>query len=290
MPLSVTYDPAARVFYGGTRQCTPLMDRLAPARAAGFSAVSVWPGDMRGLRADDVAKAVQDAGLIVSEIELITNWLPPHASGESAFGKFLSAMTADRVLPLAVELGASTVSVAELFGLEYDRRFMAKHFGELCDKAAAHGVRVALEFVPTGGVPGLAEAMEIIDEAGRANGGLMVDAWHFFRSDSSLAQLASLPGDRIFSVQLNDAPAMPEADLTLGMMNRLIPGDGELDLKGFMQAVAATGTSAFLGVEVFSKDLDQLPTDLAAQRCAAALDHCLNFTTSTLDISQTGRI
>lgn len=290
MTPSGAFIPAARVFYGGTRQCTPLLDRLAPARAAGFAAVSVWPGDMRGLHTDEVVSAVKDAGLFVSEIELVTNWMPPHASGESAFGKFLSSMTADRVLPLAVELGASTVSVAELFGLDYDRRLMAKHFGDLCDKAAAHGLRVALEFVPTGGVQGLAEAMEIIDTAGRANGGLMVDAWHFFRSGSSLDQLASLSGNRIYSVQLNDALAAPEADLAQGMMNRLLPGQGELNLKAFMQAIAATGTSAFLGVETFSKDLDQLPTEAVAQQCAAALETCLDFTALTSTNSRTGLV
>ncbi len=290
MTPSGALTPAARVFYGGTRQCTPLLDRLAPARAAGFAAVSVWPGDMRGLHADEVVSAVKDAGLFVSEIELVTNWMPLHASGESAFGKFLSSMTADRVLPLAVELGASTVSVAELFGLDYDRRLMAKHFGDLCDKAAAHGLRVALEFVPTGGVPGLAEAMEIIDTAGRANGGLMVDAWHFFRSGSSLDQLASLSGNCIYSVQLNDALAAPEADLAQGMMNRLLPGQGELNLKAFMQAIAATGTSAFLGVETFSKDLDQLPTEAVARHCAAALETCIDFTALTSTNSRTGLV
>ena len=290
MPLSGTSVPAARVFYGGTRQCTPLLDRLAPARAAGFTAVSVWPGDMRGLQTTDVAQAVSDAGLFVSEIELITNWMPPHATSESAFGKFLSAMTADRVLPLAVELGASVVSVAELFGLGYDRKLMAKHFGEVCDKAAAHGLRVALEFVPTGGVPGLAEAMEVIDTAGRSNGGLMVDAWHVFRSNSSLDLLASIPGDRIFSVQLNDALAAPEADLNHGMMNRLLPCAGELDLKAFMQAIAVTRTTAFLGVETFSKDLDQLPTDVAAHRCAAALDQCMNLVSMAQTHSPTGLV
>jgi sugar phosphate isomerase/epimerase len=199
-------------------------------------------------------------------------------------------MIADRLLPLAVDLGASTVSAAEPFGLDYDRRLMAQHFGELCDKAAAHGLRVALEFVPTGGVPGLAEAIEVIETAGRSNGGLMVDAWHVFRSNSSLDLLASIPGDRIFSVQLNDAPARPEADLTQGMMNRLLPGEGELDLKAFMQAIAATGTSAFLGIETFSKDLDQLPTDVAAHRCAAALDQCMNFVLMTQAHFPTGLV
>lgn len=269
--------PAHRVFYAGTRQCTPLLERLAPANAAGHTSISVWPGDLRGLDRAEVSDRIAAAGLVVSEVEIIGSWMPQHASADSPFGQFLSAMTPDRVCPVAVELGASTVSTAELFGLAFDGREMAKHFGEMCDKAAAHGVRVALEFVPTGGVPGLAEAWEIIDRAGRANGGLMVDSWHFFRSNSSLDALARIPGDRIFSIQLNDAPAEPEADLNIGMMNRLLPGDGGLDLPGFMQALAATGTNAFMGVETFSQALDAMPADAAAQACADGIDHCLRL-------------
>lgn len=265
----------ARVFYGGSRQCTPLLERLEPVRKAGFSAISVWPGDVRGLDRSEVRQAIADAGLFVSEVELITNWMPQHTETQSEFGKFLSSMSADRVLPLAAKLGASVVSTAELFGVPFDLDSIVGHFGTLCDAAADHGLRIALEFVPTGGVPALQEAMQVIDRAGRNNGGLMVDAWHFFRSNSSLADLAAVPGDRIFSIQLNDAPATPEPDLNVGMMSRLLPGQGEFDLTGFMAALAATGTEAFIGIEVFSKSLDRLSTQMAAQQCADALDDCL---------------
>lgn len=266
-----------RVFYGGSRQCSPLIDRLAPARDAGFTAVSVWPGDVRGMDRSDVRQAITDAGLFVSEVELITNWMPEHANGQSEFGQFLSSMTSARVLPLAAELGARVVSTAELFGLPFDLDRIAGHFGALCDEAAEYDLRIALEFVPTGGVPGLREAMQVIDAAGRDNGGLMIDAWHFFRSHSSLSDLAAVPGDRIFSIQLSDACATPEPDLNAGMLNRLMPGKGELDLAGLMRAAARTGTDAFIGIEVFSKALDSLPTSAAAKQCAQALDHCLSL-------------
>lgn len=223
-----------------------------------------------------VAKAIAAAGLFVSEVELVTNWMPQHATASSAFGEFLSTMTADRVFPIAAELGASTVSAAELFGLDVPASVTATHFGALCDQAAQHGLRVALEFVPTGGVPDLACALNVLDRAGRPNGGLMIDAWHFFRSNSSIDVLAKVPGDLIYSVQLNDARATPEQDLAAGMMNRLLPGDGELDLKSFMQAIAATGTNAYVGVETFSKPLDSMTTEQAAQRCADALNICLS--------------
>ncbi len=271
--------PKARVFYGGSRQCTPLLDRLAPARNAGFTAVSVWPGDIRGLNVADVRQSIAEAGLFVSEVELITNWMPEHAEGQNDFSKFLSAMTPQRVLPLAAGLGATVVSTAELFGLPFDLDRIAGHFGALCDQAADHGLRIALEFVPTGGVPGLREAMHVIERAGRANGGLMVDAWHFFRSNSALADLAAVAGDRIFSIQLNDAAATPEPDLNIGMMHRLLPGAGEFALAGLMRALAATQCDAFVGVEVFSKELDGLPTGEAARSCATALDLWLGHTT-----------
>ena len=59
------------------------------------------------------------------------------------------------------------------------------------------------------------------------------------------------------------------------MMRRLLPGAGELDLAGFMQALAATGTRAPIGIEAFSPALDALDITAATARCAAALDHCL---------------
>ena len=61
------------------------------------------------------------------------------------------------------------------------------------------------------------------------------------------------------------------------MMRRGLPGEGELDLRGFMQALAETGTNAPIGVETFSPELDALDTKAAMAKCAAALDYCLEM-------------
>jgi sugar phosphate isomerase/epimerase len=268
-------NPEHRTFFAGTRQVTPLLDRLAPARLAGFDAISVWPGDVTGHDRSHVRQAVAAAGLAITDVELIGNWLPGHAVATGAYAELMRPMTADYVLPIAAKLGAQTVSVAELTGLPFDPVEIARHFAALCDRAAEFALRLAIEFVPTGAIADLDRALEIVDRAGRGNGGIMLDSWHFFRSGSSLDRLARMPGERIFSVQLNDALAAPEADLNMGMVNRLLPGEGELDLAGFMQALAATGTRAPVGIETFSARLDALPVGEAIGECAAALDYCL---------------
>jgi sugar phosphate isomerase/epimerase len=101
-----------------------------------------------------------------------------------------------------------------------------------------------------------------VRRAGRANGGLIVDSWHFFRSNPDFDLLASIPGDRIFSVQIEDAPAKPSENLAIESLHgRLVPGDGELDLARFVAALPETSSERLIGPEVFSDDLWQLPAD-----------------------------
>lgn len=272
-----------RVLYAGSRLHTPVQERLAPARAAGFTALSIWPSDVRGMNLADLRAAIDAAGLTVTEVELIGNWLPEHAAAPDGAWRAVKWQTAARVLPIAAALGARTVSAAELFGAAFDGPAFAGHFRELCRAAADHGLAVALEFVPTGGVRSLSEAWEVVERADCPNGGLMVDSWHFLRSGSSLDQLARIPGDRILSVQLSDAPELPDPDLAREMTDRLLPGSGAVDWPGFMQALAATGTRCPIGVEAFNAALDAQPTDFAMQACAAALDACLALTDLTME-------
>jgi sugar phosphate isomerase/epimerase len=123
-----------------------------------------------------------------------------------------------------------------------------------------------------GGIRTLTEAWGIVEAAGRANGGLTIDAWHFFRSGSTLEQLARIPGERIHTVQLCDAPAAPQTDLWAELMTaRLLPGEGELDLSGLIRTLDAIGSTAPIGVEIFNtRQNDQPLTQIAQDWTAAA--------------------
>lgn len=268
--------PQQRVLYSGSQRLVPVLERLAPTRAAGFDAMSLWPSDVRDLDLAQVRAAVAAAGLAVSEVEVLCCWLPGQAEAPPSQWDMLKWQTPERMLPMAQALGAQTISAAELFGLPFDGPAMAASFKQMCARAADHGLRVALEFVPSGGIAGLAQAWEVVERAGADNGGLMIDSCHFHTSHSSPLLLARIPGDRIFSVQLADAPHDADAQMVNRMQDRLLPGAGVIDFAAFMAALAATGTTAPCGIEMFSAALDALPPAEAARQCSAALDFCFS--------------
>lgn len=271
--------PDTLILSAGTVQSVPFLDRLQPARTAGFAGVSVFAADIEALDAQGVTLAevrarVADAGLVIDEVEIIGNWLPgvPTKANPPWLAALLARMTGDRVVAIAEALGARGVTVAELQGIACPVAQAAEAFAALCDRAADSGLHVALEFVPTGGIPTLATAWPIVAAAGRDNGGLLVDSWHFFRGAPDLDLLAGLPGSAIRSIQLSDAPAAAEADLDHAMMHdRLLPGAGALDLRGFLDALKRTGTTAPLAIEVFSDALAAMPAAAVAEAAAAAL-------------------
>jgi sugar phosphate isomerase/epimerase len=263
----------------GTVQAVPLLDRLAPARNAGFEGVSIFAADLealerQGVGGAEVRRRVSDAGLFIHELEIVGRWLSGHSTKANPLWltELLDRSTAERLVALADAVGARGITVAELQGVAWhSEEEAAEAFARVCTVAAGAGLHVALEFVPTGTISSLAVAWEIVRGAGAANGGLLVDAWHFFRSDPDLALLASLPAEAVRSVQLSDAPATPAADLDQEMVRgRLLPGAGALDLRGFLRALGTSGVTAPIGVEVFSDSLAREPIEEVARRCATA--------------------
>jgi sugar phosphate isomerase/epimerase len=267
------------VLCAGTAQHVPLLERLAPARAAGYAGVSIQPHECERMRAEGVGPAelrrrVADAGLAIAELDAITTWLPEHAppaSFPSELARMLSGCTPERLVPLAASIGARSLTVVEFYGARVAPDAAAEAFAGICDLAAAHALLVHLEFLPWAGIPDLRSAAEIVQRAGRRNGGLLIDSWHLFRSGSTLAELARIPGDRILGVQLDDAPARAEADLADETQHRrLLPGDGSLDLVGLVRTLDRIGSRAPLGVEVYSDELATQPIETVCRASADA--------------------
>ena len=166
-----------------------------------------------------------------------------------------------RMFELAVALGAGLISALALYDELVDPACGARAFSMLCDGAAECELRVGLEFIPGTGIPDLGLAWEIVRRADRENGGLVIDAWHLFRSGARPDLLRELP-PTIFALQLADAPLAAPADLAHESLHaRLLPGEGELDLDGFVAAALAGGTPPLIGPEVFSDRSGALPAE-----------------------------
>lgn len=142
----------------------------------------------------------------------------------------------------------------------------AERFAALCDRAASHGLLVAIEFLPWTGIPDPKTAWEICRLSGRRNGGLLVDSWHYFHSGADAATLRQVPPDQIVAIQFDDAPRICEgADMLYDTLHRCAPGEGVFDLVGFIRLLDEIGVRAPISVEIISPEQQQRPIEQAAR-------------------------
>ncbi len=262
---------------GSLRRGTPFLARLAAASAAGFTAVSLWGRDYaaarnEGLSDTDLRSMLDDHGLAVAEVDP-TWWWPPGASDvvvpPSLDSEDIFGFGEDELFAVADAVGAHSLNAVDVLGGKWGIDEATAAFAGLCSRAAEHGLVVHLEWLSWSKIPDLATALQIVESAGQPNGGLTIDAWHFVRTGTTVDQLRAVPGSSILSIQLCDGPLRAEADLLDATLHhRRLPGEGEFDLSGIIEALRHTGTQAPVGVEVFSDDLHALPADEAAMAAA----------------------
>jgi sugar phosphate isomerase/epimerase len=189
----------------------------------------------------------------------------------------------DELLRIAEAVGARSLNAAEVLGGTWTVEEGAEAFAALCDRAAPRGLLVHLEWLAWSRVPDVATAWEVVRLADRPNGGLNVDTWHCARTATTADELRALPADRVLAIQLDDAPLRAEENLIDATLHdRQLPGEGELDLAGYLGALRDIGVRCPVGVEVFS---DKLHATGAAHAARAAAD----ATRRVLDAAAWGR-
>jgi sugar phosphate isomerase/epimerase len=269
----VTLGPDDLVLSGPTVNHPPIEEHIELATAAGFTAVSLWTrtyleARARGRSDAELRRRIADAGLQVADLDCIAPVAGHGDDGEAFYGA-----TETDVLRAAAALGARSVNVVLRHDDDWSVERAAEELARICDRAAGDGLLVHLEPVPFMKARTALIAWDIARAADRPNAGIQIDSWHHFRGPARDDDLSSVPGDRIFAVQLADAPAEPDGkgfDET--NHRRRIPGEGELDLVGLMRRLYRDrGCTAPLGVEVFSDKLDESPRDQVARAVGAAM-------------------
>jgi sugar phosphate isomerase/epimerase len=286
--------PPAYTLWAGTVGFTsPLAERFAAAAATGCRQATLSPPDVLradadGLAAAEIGRQARDLGLELV-IDPVMNWYPDREPSPSRF----AAVSTDDALRMCEVLGVTSLSAIATASSDVPVPELAGYFGRLCDRAAGFGARVHLEFIPFTIVRTLRTAWDLVRAADRPNGGLVFDTWHFFRGEPQFDVLATIPGHRIFQVQLDDAPAAPAgpaasataatpvaslreaASLRQETQRRLLPGDGALDLTAAVRSLHRIGALRQVGPEVISPDLAALPVldaaTLAMDRTRACL-------------------
>lgn len=223
--------------------------RILPAAASGEPDYPLLSDD-RELA--EVRAALADTGVAVGDVEIIrlkaeNDW--------DLFARFCERCEA---------LSARHILVA---GDDTDRARLTDSFARFCQIAAPHRLTADLEFMPWTAVPDLQAALSIVEDAGAANGGVLVDALHYDRSATTLDQIGALPRNRVNYVQFCDG-AVPydpsdEGLIRIARGERLFPGEGGIDLIGLARVIPADVT---ISVEIPHR---ALATKLDAEARAA---------------------
>jgi sugar phosphate isomerase/epimerase len=255
----------------GSLRTAGLRERVAAVAEAGFDGLGLHVREYGRARSEgwsdaDLRALLADHGVRLVEIETALGWddPPDRRDADGLRREELAFALADAVgARHLVAVGALTGDL---------RPSVTEGFAALCDRAAGHGLLVALEPQACSTVADLDTAAAIVTAAGRPNGGLNLDVWHQTRGGWPLTALRALPPEHIVVIQIDDGPAHRVSDDYLDECTRYrtAPGEGDFDLRGFLTALLATGTTAPVSVEVLSDEMDRLPPERVADLLAVS--------------------
>ncbi|MBA1321356.1 sugar phosphate isomerase/epimerase family protein [Pseudomonas plecoglossicida] len=202
---------------------------------AGVRLLPVAPGAVAYSLMDDkpmlreTLARIDDTGVKVFDLELI------RLDGQFDVQRYLP------FLEVGAQLGAKAVLVA---GDDPEPNRLIEHYARLCDAMQPFGLSADLEFMPWTAVRDLASALHIVEQADRANGGILVDALHFDRSDSRFEDLQRIPAQWLNYAQICDGPALRpntrDGLIQAARGERLLPGEGDIDLARIWRSLPAT--------------------------------------------------
>ncbi|MFB8387456.1 TIM barrel protein [Microbacterium sp. NPDC055910] len=228
-----------------------LQDKMRAAVAAGFGGVELLEYDLlvSPWSPRRVAEEAADLGLSIDVYQ------PLHVEAVRP-GLFDARLRhAERKLDLVSELGARVLvccSTTSDDGID-DDELAAEQLSRIADLAAQRGVRLALEAVPWGRVRTHEHAWRIVRRADHAALGMCLDSFHVLsHANDPQVELAAFDPAKIFHVQLADAPRVGMDVREWSLHSRVFPGQGVLDVHGFLEQLAVKRYRGSIALEVFN--------------------------------------
>ncbi|GAA0655997.1 sugar phosphate isomerase/epimerase and 4-hydroxyphenylpyruvate domain-containing protein [Streptomyces malaysiensis subsp. malaysiensis] len=268
-----------------------LEEKLTAIAAAGFDGVEIFENDL--LASPLSPERVRDR---TAELGLSLDLFQPFRDFEAVPGDLLARnlRRAEKKFAVMERLGAdlllvcSSVSPAALD----DDALAAEQLRLLAERAAAHGIRIAYEALAWGRhVNTYDHAWRIVRQAGHPALGICLDSFHILSRGSDPKGIEEIPGEKIFFLQLADAPLMAMDVLQWSRHYRCFPGQGGLDVTGLLEHVLRTGYDGPLSLEVFNdvfRQGDTARTAVDALRSLIALEEAADRTDLPAPVVPTG--
>ncbi|AWT51445.1 sugar phosphate isomerase/epimerase family protein [Mycolicibacterium smegmatis] len=252
------------------RSPVPIRDRVELASAAGFTGFGIRHGDLLAVESEmgfsEFRRILDANGMKFLDVEFLEGWYArdeTRARSDRQRADFLRA---------AAELGVNLIKVGgNLSGGAYDVNQVAEEFAILGEQAHRAGAKIGLEPMPFADITDAAAGLEVVLRADHPSAGLFLDLWHIGRAGTDVTSLADIPVKCIAGVELADADREVRGPLLHDTVNhRRFPGEGVLDVAGFVNAVTKTGFSGPWGIEMLSTDYREMPVPIAARRAFAS--------------------
>jgi 4-hydroxyphenylpyruvate dioxygenase len=244
----------ATVSLGGT-----LVDKLTAISAAGFDGVEIFENDLfyfEGTPAD-VKRIADDRGL---RIMLFQPFRDFEAGPREKLERNLDR--AERKFDLMGELETDLMLVCSSIAPDAvdDDALAAADLHALGDRAARRGLRIGYEALGWGRhVSTYGHALRIVEKADHPAVGLVLDSFHILCVGDDIAPIAGIPSERIFFVQIADAPMIKLDPLSWSRHYRLFPGQGGMPVTPFMRNVIASGYAGPISLEIFNDEFRAAP-------------------------------
>jgi 4-hydroxyphenylpyruvate dioxygenase len=262
------------VCLGGTTD-----DKLRAAHDAGFQQVELWRQDVEASGGDTagIKTLLQKLPVGLTDYQVLLDFDgAPDSIREDKRHEAL------RMLDTAVALGATLLLTPacthkECVGerIEEDLRWLARQAGQ-------RGLRIAYEGMAwSTKINNTADAWKMVQRVNEPNLGLVVDAFHIFVRQRTVADLHGIPIDKIFLVQLSDLSEQPDPEnlIDTARHRRLLPGQGKFPIHTLIEYLQEQGYTGPLGLEVFSDVLKaQDPASVARQAMKALQETCFGKT------------
>jgi sugar phosphate isomerase/epimerase len=261
-----------------------LGDFVRLAAKYGFDAVDVGGGELQQLIEQHGAEGAQawlretgNGRIRIGAIGLSVEW----RASEEKFKDGLTGLAAEA--KAAATLGCKACCTYILPSTDLP----AAHFAVLATRRlrtcaqslGAYGISLALEFVGPHHLRTrwahpflwtLEETLDWIDAIGEPNVGLLFDAYHWYTNELGVSDIHKLRADQIVHAHINDAPNVPVSEVLDNA--RLFPGEGAIDLTGFLQGLKQIGYTGVIAQEILTQAPPEGTAEQLVSRSQAAFD------------------
>ncbi|TDD53261.1 sugar phosphate isomerase/epimerase and 4-hydroxyphenylpyruvate domain-containing protein [Nonomuraea terrae] len=242
-----------------------LIEKLEAIAAAGFDGVEIFENDLLAcsMPPEEIRARAADLGLTIDLYQ-------PFRDFESVPDDLLARnlRRAEHKFQLMERLGTDLLLVCSNVspGAIGDDDLAAAQLRTLAERAAEHGIRIAYEALAWGRhVNEYLHAWRVVQLADHPGLGTCLDSFHILSRGSDPIGIEAIPGEKIFFLQLADAPLLAMDVLQWSRHYRCFPGQGNFDVAGLVRHTLNAGYAGPLSLEVFNDHFRQADTRRTAR-------------------------